>query len=165
VSLLTPAGATTVRVIRSRYPVAVALADDDPAQAHELIALLKSCSAFEAYVKRHGATFEPLDIADALVRSEQFPRSVLYCLRTCAASVGRIAGDQGAPHRVLGRLCADVEYGEIDDVSGGGVAETLRGLLVGINRVGDALTNAFFSSRALPASAVAIQEAQQQQCG
>jgi len=156
---------TTVRVIRSRYPVAVALAEDDPAQAHELVALLKSCSAFEAYVKRHGATFEPLDIADALVRSEQFPRSVLYCLRTCATSVDRISGEQGAPHRVLGRLCADIEYGEIDDVSAGGVAETLGGLLVGINRAGDALTKAFFSSRALPASAIAIQEAQQQQCG
>jgi uncharacterized alpha-E superfamily protein len=127
--------------------------------------LLKSCSAFEVYVKRYGATFEPLDIADALVRSEQFPRSVIYCLRTCADSVHRIAGDQGAPHRVLGRLCADIEYGEIDDVSGGGVAETLGGLLVGINRAGDALTKAFFSSRAVPASAVAIQEAQQHQCG
>ncbi len=156
---------TTVRVIRSRYPVAVALADDDPVQAHELTALLKSCSAFEAYVKRHGATFEPLDIADALVRSAQFPRSVLYCLRTCAASVDRIAVEQGAPHRVLGRLCADIVYGEIDDVSGGGVAETLGGLLAGINRTGDALTKAFFSSRAVPAAAVAIQEAQQQQCG
>ena len=36
-----------------RYPVAVALAEDDPLRAHELIALLKSCSAFEAY---RGAT-------------------------------------------------------------------------------------------------------------
>ncbi len=156
---------TTVRVVRSRYPIAVALAPDDPAQAHELVALLKSCSAFEAYVKRHGATFEPLDIAGALVRSEQFPRSVLYCLRTCAASVDRIAFEQGAPHRVLGRLCAEVEYGELEDVSAGGVAETLGGLLVGIHRAGDALTKAFFSSRALPASSIAIQEAQQQQCG
>ena len=43
-----------VRVVRSRYPVAVSLANDDPAQAHELIALLKSCSAFEAYVAPRG---------------------------------------------------------------------------------------------------------------
>ena len=157
--------ATTVRVVRSRYPLAVALADDDPARAHELIALLKSCSAFEAYVKRHGATFEPLDIAEALIRSEQFPRAALYCLRTSADAVARIAGDHGAPQRVLGRLCADLEYGESGDVSGQGVAATLGELLGGIHRAGDALTKAFFSSRALPASAVAIQEAQQQQCG
>jgi uncharacterized alpha-E superfamily protein len=157
--------ATTVRVVRSRYPLAVALADDDPARAHELIALLKSCSAFEAYVKRHGATFEPLDIAEALIRSEQFPRAALYCLRTSADAVARIAGDHGAPQRVLGRLCADLEYGESGDVSGAGVATTLGELLAGIHRAGDALTKSFFSSRALPASAVAIQEAQQQQCG
>jgi hypothetical protein len=45
------------------------------------------------------------------------------------------------------------------------VAATLGELLAGIHRAGDALTKAFFSSRALPASAVAIQEGQQQQCG
>src|SRR4029453_1075215 len=82
--------ATTVRVVRSRYPVAVALADDDPRRAHELIALLKSCSAFEAYVKRHGSTFEPLPIAEELIRSGDFPRAVLYCLETCSAAIDRI---------------------------------------------------------------------------
>ena len=56
----------------------------------------------------------------------QFPRSVLYCLRTCAASVDRIAVEHGAPHRVLGRLCAELEYGEVDDVSGAGVAADAR---------------------------------------
>src|SRR5512134_3139401 len=108
--------ATTVRVVRSRYPVAVALAADDPAQAYELIALLKSCSAFEAYVKRHGATFDPLLIAEELVRSHEFPRAALYCLRTCLTMVERIAGEQGPAQRVLGRLCAELEYGDVQDV-------------------------------------------------
>jgi hypothetical protein len=79
--------------------------------------------------------------------------------------VERIAGEQGPAQRVLGRLCAELEYGEVQDVSGDAVAATLSELLVGINRAGDALTKAFFSSRALPPAAVAIQEAQQQQCG
>lgn len=157
--------ATTVRVVRSRYPVAVALADDDPRRAHELIALLKSCSAFEAFVRRHGLTFEPLPIAEELIRSGELPRAVLYCLETCSASVGRIAGDHGAPQRLLGRLRAELAYGEVDDVSGPAVAATLGELLGGIHRAGEALTKAFFSSRALPVSAVALQEAQQQQCG
>jgi uncharacterized alpha-E superfamily protein len=157
--------ATTVRVVRSRYPVAVALADDDPRRAHELIALLKSCSAFEAYVRRHGASFEPLLIAEELIRSGAFPRAARYCLATCSAAVDRIAGEHGAPHRILGRLCAELEYGEVEDVSGAGVARTLGELLGGIHRAGDALTKSFFSSRALPVSAIATQEAQQQQCG
>jgi uncharacterized alpha-E superfamily protein len=156
---------TTVRVVRERYPVAVALADDDPLRAHELIALLKSCSAFEAYVRRHGASFEPLAIAEDLIRSPAFPRAVVYCLRTSATAVDRIAGQSGAPQRVLGRLCADLEYGDVDDVSGAAVAGTLGELLVGIHRAGDAVAKAFFSTRAVPAAALASQEAQQQQCG
>jgi uncharacterized alpha-E superfamily protein len=156
---------TTVRVVRTRYPVTVSLAEDDPMRAHELIALLKSCSAFEAYVRRHGASFEPLAIAEELVRSAAFPRAALYCLRTCATSVDRIGGPAGTPQRVLGRLCADLEYGEVDDVSGAAVAGTLLELLAGINRAGDAVAKAFFSTRAVPAAALASQEAQQQQCG
>jgi uncharacterized alpha-E superfamily protein len=156
---------TTVRVVRERYPVAVALADDDPRRAHELIALLKSCSAFEAFVRRHGASFEPLAIAEELIRSPAFPRAVLYCLQTSATAVDRIGGQSGAPQRVLGRLCAELEYGEVDDVSGAAVAATLGDLLVGIHRAGDAVGKAFFSTRAVPAAALASQEAQQQQCG
>jgi uncharacterized alpha-E superfamily protein len=157
--------ATTVRVVRARYPVAVALGEDDPLRAHELIALLKSCSAFEAYVRRHGASFDPLLIAEELTRSAAFPRAVLYCLRTSAASVDRIAGPTGTPQRVLGRLCADLEYGEVGDVSGPAVTATLDELLGGIHRAGDAIAKAYFSTRALPVGALAIQEAQQQQCG
>jgi uncharacterized alpha-E superfamily protein len=157
--------ATTVRVVRARYPVAVALADDDPIRAHELIALLKSCSAFEAYVRRHGASFGPLEIAEELIRSAAFPRAGLYCLRTCATSVDRIAGPSGTPQRVLGRLCADLEYGEIGDVSGMAVATTLGELLAGIHRAGDAVAKSFFSTRAVAAAALESQEGQQQQCG
>jgi hypothetical protein len=91
---------------------------------------------------------------------------VLYCLRTSATSIDRIAGQSGAPQRVLGRLCADLEYGEVADTSGPAVDATLAELLVGIQRAGDAVAKAFFSTRAVPAGALASQEAQQQQqCG
>jgi hypothetical protein len=45
------------------------------------------------------------------------------------------------------------------------VTQTLRELLTGIHAAGEAVTKAYFSSRALPAGALAMQEAQQQQCG
>jgi uncharacterized alpha-E superfamily protein len=156
--------ATTVRVVGARYPVAVTHAPDDPERAQELIALLKSCSAFEAYVRRHGALFEPLPVAEELVRSPDLPRSALHCLRTSLASVNRISSEPGTPQRLLGRLCAELEFGEVTDVSGEAVARTLHGLLGGIHAVGEAITKVYFSSRALHVGA-AIQEAQQQQCG
>ena len=157
--------ATTVRVVASRYPVAVSLDEDDPGRARELIALLESCSAFEAFVKRHGTMFEPLTIADELIRSPDFPRAVRYCLAAGLDAVTRISSDQALAHRILGRMVADLAYGEVDDVSGDVVTQTLGRVLTGIHSAGDAITKAYFSSRALPASAIGMQEAQQQQCG
>lgn len=155
---------TTVRVVAARYPVASA-ATDDATRAQELIALLKSCSAFEAYVRRHGAFFEPFPVAEELIRSADFPRAVLYCLRTSLGALARISPEPTVPHRVLGRLCAELEFGEIGDASGTAVVSMLADLLRGIHATGEAITKAYFSSRALPLSALGIQEAQQQQCG
>ena len=128
--------ATTVRIVASRYPVAVALDEDDPARAQQLIALLKSCSALEAFVKRYGTLFEPVAIAEELIRSPDFPRAVRYCLASSLDAVSRISSDQGAPHRILGRLVADLEYGETGDISGQSMIQTLRELLVGIHAAG-----------------------------
>ena len=97
--------ATTVRVVASRYPVAVALDQDDAARARQLIALLESCSAFEAFVKRHGTLFEPVTIADELIRSADFPRAVRSCLSTSLDAVTRISTDQGLPTASSGAWC------------------------------------------------------------
>jgi uncharacterized alpha-E superfamily protein len=155
---------TTVRIVRSHYPVAVALAEDDPARPRELVALLKSCSSFEAYVRRHGTLFEPLTVAEELVRSPDFPRAVRACLEICRGAVEKISGEAGAQHRILGRLCADLQYGEVADVSGPAIEQTLGVLLTGIFATGEAVMKAYFASRALPVGSSA-QEAQQQQCG
>ncbi len=157
--------ATTVRIVASRYPVAQALEPGDAARARQLIALLESCSAFEAFVKRHGTLLEPQAIAEHLIRSGEFPRAVLYCLGSCLDAVSRISSDQGAPHRILGRLVSGLEYGEAGDISGPMMTQTLNGLLAGIHAAGEAVTTAYFSNRALPVGGLVMQEAQQQQCG
>jgi uncharacterized alpha-E superfamily protein len=155
----------TVRVVAARYPVAAELADDDPRRPGELAAMLRSTGAFEAYVRQHGMRLEPLAIAEELIRSPILPRSALHCLSICLGAVDRIGGGENdLPHRLLGRLCADLEYGEVDDRSGAAVARALSGLRAGIAGAGEAITKSFFSSRPLVA-AVAQQEAQQQQCG
>ena len=86
------------------------------------------------------------------------------CLAGSLDAVSRISIDQGVPHRILGRLVAELAYAEPED-SSAAVAESLGKLLSGIHAAGDAITKAYFSSRALPAGPLAMQEAQQQQCG
>ncbi len=155
----------TVRTVATRYPAAVALDPDDPARPRQLVALLESCSAFEAFVKRHGTLFEPTAIAAELIRSPDFPRAVRFCIAESLDAVSGISSDQGLPHRILGRLVADLAYGEPDDYSGAAVRRSLQQLLSAIHSAGEAITKTYFSSRALPAPALAMQEAQQQQCG
>jgi uncharacterized alpha-E superfamily protein len=156
----------TVRSVSIRYPIAASLPPDAPARASELSSLLKSCSAFEAYLRHEGTRFEPWPIAEYLVHSDSFPRAVLYCLETSMHAVERISiGGGSGPHRLLGRLCAELEFADVLDTSGSAVHASMQRLLAGIADVGEALTTAYFSSRALPASAIAVQEGQQQQCG
>jgi uncharacterized alpha-E superfamily protein len=155
--------ATTVRAIASRYPGAWELPIDDPGRTQQLASLLRSCSAFEAYVKRHGLGFEPVEVAEELIRSPDQPRSVLSCLRASLESVTRISGSEGPAARLLGRLCADLDYGELTDPSGPTVHAAMGALLSRIFEAGDAISRAYFSSQAIVA--LGQQEAQQQQCG
>jgi uncharacterized alpha-E superfamily protein len=155
----------TVRIVAARYPVAAAFPDESSERAGEVAALLRSCGGFEAYVQRYGMHFEPLPVAEELIRSPEFPRSAFYCLSICHGAVERIAGDSGVPRRLLGRLCADLQYGEPVDTSGPAVAVALASLLAGAHAVGDAITKGFFASRSVAAAVMSEQEAQQQQCG
>ena len=158
--------AKTVRIVASRYPVAVALDDDDPARARQLIALLKSCSAFEAFVKRHGTRFEPIAIAEELIRSARLPpgRAVvsLEQPRCRVADLERPGSAAPAFSAGWSRISSTARRATSRAQR---CKQTMRGVLAGIHAAGEAVTKAYFSSRALPSAALAMQEAQQQQCG
>ena len=155
----------TTRIVGARYPEAAGLDENDPFRPRALGDLLRSCSAFEAYVRHHGTTFEPVPVAEELVRSADSPRSVRHCVVNCLDAVERIGSDNRAPRRLLGRLAAELEFDEPIDVSGAEVGAAMTRLLGGINSVGEAITKAYFASRAVPIAAITAQEVQQQQCG
>ena len=155
----------TTRIVRARYPAVAGLDENDPFRPRALGDLLRSCGAFEAHVRKHGATFDPVVVADELVRSPNSPRSVRHCLVNCLDAVDRIGSDNRAPRRLLGRLAAELEFDEPIDKSGAAVGAAMGQLLGGINAVGEAITKAYFASRAVPVAAITAQEVQQQQCG
>jgi uncharacterized alpha-E superfamily protein len=154
----------TTRIVGARFPLAAALDEDDPFRPRMLVDLLRSCGAFEAYVRRHGTAVEPLAVAEELVRSIESPRAVLHCLRNCRHAVAAIGSDNRVLTRVLGRLCAEIEFGDAD-ASGEAVRGAMGDLLSGINAVSDAVARTYFANRALSVAALATQEGQQQQCG
>lgn len=158
-------GKKTARIVRGWYPGVVALDPDSPEQTGELIALLKSCGTFEAYLRARGSGLEPWPVADYLLREPDLPRGVLHCVREAAASLARIAPEGGEPHHLLGRLCAQIEYADTALLQTPAAAGFLDGLVVDMLVAGDVIARTFFSGQAILHGLLSAQEAQQQQCG
>ncbi|GAC1629937.1 MAG: alpha-E domain-containing protein [Chloroflexota bacterium] len=91
--------------------------DRDPDGYLEWVGLLKSCSAFEAYVKVFTASIERENIAAFLLLDAEFPRSVRFAA-TCIQDSLHAMGGRGAtrPNRLAGRLRAALDYSQIDEV-------------------------------------------------
>jgi uncharacterized alpha-E superfamily protein len=125
--------------------------EDDEAdleRERRLTALLRSCSAHEAFRRHEGARLETEQVTAYLVLEHDFPRSVRACLRTAADAVARIEASVPAT-RTLARLLAELQLYE----SSRGSVESLRTLLEriisGIADVGAELGDAFFTTHAL----------------
>ena len=111
--------------------------------------LLRSVSGFEMYRKRY-QEIEVRHVVDFLVLDRMFPRSVQYCLFEAERSLHAITGCPiGAfsckSEQLLGRLCADLSYTEIDTIIEGGLHEFVDDLQARLNMVGDAVFERFFA--------------------
>lgn len=130
---------------------------------HHWVSTLKSASGSEAFRRRYRASMDPVDVVAFLLLSPQFPRSVLFSLQAAARALDRIEGRQvtaNRPQRQLGRLRADVQYSDVDEI-----LEEDLGLYLGIveakiRRVSEAVELTYFrgsdelSLRVLDPSAV-----------
>jgi len=116
--------------------------------------LLRSVSGFEMYRKR----YQELDVrhvVDFLVLDRLFPRSIQYCLFEAERSLHAMTGCPiGAfsckAEQLLGRLCADLTYTEIDTIIAGGLHEFIDDLQARLNQVGEAVFERFFAIAPTP---------------
>lgn len=111
-------------------------------------AVLKSVSAHDMYRKIfHRIT--PKQVADFLIFDTEFPRSIRHCIANALFSLHKITGTpQGAvqnrAEKILGRLQADLDYADIDEVLEFGMHEYLDSLQVRLNQVGEEISATFF---------------------
>ena len=124
-------------------------------------AVLKSASAHDMYRKRfHRIT--PTQVADFLIFDGEFPRSIRYAVAMAYSSLHKITGSpygsgRGRPEKCLGRLLADLNYSDIQEVMDMGMHEYLDSLQVRLNDIGQEINTALF--RLMPAeSAVEVQQ-------
>lgn len=133
-------------------------------------AVLRSCSAWDAYKALHGAEVQPAHVAEFLLLSDNFPRSVRFCVRALDAALRRISGIAGDrfsndAEKLAGRLLAELSFSSADDVFAVGLHTYVDQLQGRLNDVGNALfqTYIFQAFHTLEDYELRQQEEQQQQ--
>ena len=115
----------------------------------EWVGLLRSCCAFEAYCRQYTADLRSDRIAEFLILSAQFPRSVRYAARHIQSSlqtIGQLTGrGPGRAERLAGRLLASLDYGQVDEIMSGNLLEYLQSIVRQAGQIGAAVHQQYVS--------------------
>jgi uncharacterized alpha-E superfamily protein len=138
----------TCRLLAIRY--ARLVSNGDRMGFHAWVSVLKSVSAYEAYLKSHDASLDPTRVLEFLLLDPDFPRSVLYCLRQVEQQLVRLTPDglQTDVGRAIGRVRARAEYCDVAAIAGEGLDSFLEDLQTEIYEVADQVDLHFFRSGA-----------------
>lgn len=107
-------------------------------------AVLRSCSAFEAFRKIYRGQVTPWSVVEFVVLHDRFPRSVRFCVDAMDEALHRISGCDRAhfsneAERLSGRLCAEMNYTTIGEVFRVGLHEYLDGIQSRLIEIGAAM--------------------------
>jgi uncharacterized alpha-E superfamily protein len=141
----------TSRILDVKYFMLLPRVDlvNTPIDNIHWMAVLKSASAFEMFRKQY-LRITPQTVADFLIFDSMFPRSIRHCVSKAQICLHRITGSAaGSTHNAaekrLGRLMADLEYTDIDEVIKAGMHEYLDGLQTRLNQADAAIGTTFFN--------------------
>lgn len=162
----------TSRILDVRYetlPAKGAPQAITQAAALEWSAILRSCSAWDAYKSLYGAEVHPRIVAEFLLLNEDFPRSVRYCVEELNRALRRISGVSSGrfcndAERLAGRLVAELQFCTIVEIFEQGLHQYLDQLQARLNAIGAELFKAYiFQAFNDPGEAAMVQQEEQQQ--
>lgn len=114
------------------------------------MAVLKSCSALEAFRKVYLAKIEPGSIVDYLVLDRAFPRSIYVCISAIEEALWKISG--GSRHnyannadRLVGQMMAELSYLTVNDIYERGVSIFLADLQGRLAKIGNQVHQIYFA--------------------
>ncbi|HTY87191.1 MAG TPA: alpha-E domain-containing protein [Candidatus Acidoferrum sp.] len=163
----------TTRILDVRYetlPERGAPLTVNPTNALEWSAVLRSCSAWDAYRTIYGADVHPRLVAQFLLLNDNFPRSVRFCVTELNRAVRRISGVAEGhfcndAEKLTGRLLAELQFSTAEEIFDRGLHRYLDETQTRLNDIGDALfrTYIFEPFQDAGADLLVQQEEQQQQ--
>ncbi|MBP9114832.1 MAG: alpha-E domain-containing protein [Acidimicrobiia bacterium] len=135
----------TARMVNIRC----AMADDSSAW----ITMLRSCGAFEGFMRVSGDLSDTNSIIEFLLRNINFPRSILSSASNALSSIQKLTDDptnndfsnENDPKFILGRFCAEIEFTSIENVANNLDVE-LNKLAVAANSISDSISKTYFQA-------------------
>lgn len=114
----------------------------------EMVATLKSVSAFEAYCKVYNPNLESYQVVEFLLFNKEFPRSLRFCIEMIQVSLEFLADATGRSrntklYRMSGRLQSNLSYDEIQDVHD--LHEYIENIKTQIYQIHDMLYDTFIT--------------------
>jgi uncharacterized alpha-E superfamily protein len=112
----------------------------------EWVALLRSCSAFEAYCRHYTADLRSIRIAEFLILNADFPRSIRFSagrIQSCLKAIATLTGRGGRAERLAGRLLASLDYGQVDEIVGEQLPSYLEGIVRQTNQINIAVNQQY----------------------
>lgn len=120
----------------------------------ELLGILKSCTAWEAYCKVYSAELCPTEILNFLLLNRDFPHSVHFSVKKLVTSFQKLAESTGMTHRsnlepVLGKLQAELQFTTpeelVTDTEGGSDCPLLGRVQQALNQAHSLLHRCYLS--------------------
>ena len=117
-------------------------------------ALLKSISAFQMF-RRAYSEVTPRNVAEFLMLSDEFPRSLRYCLAQTLQALKEVAlpeRDEAEALRLCGRMHADFRYTTIEEIQKAGLHESIDAFQTELNKLSGVIRHDFFGGIRCPAA-------------
>jgi uncharacterized alpha-E superfamily protein len=119
-----------------------------PPRHSQWVTLLKQCTAFEAYCKVYTADVQPAKIAEFLIFDPEFPHSLRFSVDRVQEELGHLgsggaAGRRSQAERLAGRLKANLDYGQVDELLAGDIDGFLRSIQATCKQIHQAVFDAF----------------------
>lgn len=140
----------TTRILDLKYHILLPsgeLAGGDIDTIHWM-AVLKSCSALEAYRKVNIGQVTPSRVAEFIILHDSFPRSIRFCVDALDQALHRISGCDRShfsneAERLSGRLCSELDYATIEDIFSSGLHQYLDAIQLRLIRIGTAMGRSY----------------------
>ncbi len=140
----------TTRILDIKYHMLLPSVNDvgGAIDVAQWIAILRSASAYEAYHQIYVTDVIPAKIAELLIFSETFPRSIRYCVKELNDRLHDISGCPMANYsneaeRLCGRLLSELNYGSVEEVFSEGLHEYLDRIQERLNEIGGSTYKAY----------------------